>query len=203
MEPAVQGNPPGGPRLIGVLDIQGDVEKHVAALRKAGAPSIRVKTVESLERVSGLVIPGGESTTIGMLLERFELMEPLRARILAGMPVFGTCAGVILLAREIEGSPQPRLGGLDVAVRRNAYGRQVDSFESTVPVPAVGGDPVRAVFIRAPAITAVGPGVEVMAVVDSAPVLVREGKILGATFHPELTDDTRIHSLFLDMVARG
>jgi len=184
---------------IGVLALQGDVPEHIKALEEAGANAVPVKTVERLKEVDGLVIPGGESTTVGMLLERFELMEPLRRRVAEGMPLFGTCTGLILMAREIEGSPQPRIGCLDVAVRRNAYGRQVDSFETDVPAPALGEEPLRAVFIRAPQVTRVEPGVEVLAESEAGPILVRQGRMLGATFHPELTGDRRVHSLFVEM----
>ena len=185
---------------VGVLDIQGDVPEHIRALETAGAEAVRVKTREALDAVDGLVIPGGESTTVGMLLERFELMEPLRERVAQGMPLFGTCTGLILMAKEIEGSRQPRIGCLDVAVRRNAYGRQVDSFESDVNVAGVPGEPVRAVLIRAPQITRVDPGVEVLAEGETGPLLVRSGKLLGATFHPEMTNESRIHELFVRMV---
>lgn len=161
---------------------------------------LTVRTPEELERVRGLVIPGGESTTVGMLLERFGLMEPLRDRIRSGMPVFGTCAGLILLAKEIEGSSQPRIGVLDVCVRRNAYGRQVDSFETDLSIPALGPEPIRAVFIRAPAVLSAAPGVEVLASNGEYPVLLREGAVLAASFHPELTADARIHALFVAMV---
>ena len=187
---------------IGVLALQGDVPEHVRALEAAGATAVPVKTRAQLERVEGLVIPGGESTTVGMLLERFGLMEPLRERVAGGMPLFGTCTGLILMAREIEGSGQPRIGCLDVTVKRNAYGRQVDSFEADVAVPEVGGEPVHAVFIRAPQVTRVAPEVEVLAEGEAGPVVVRQGKLLGATFHPELTGDTRLHALFVRM-ARG
>ena len=172
---------------------------HLRALEAAGAEAVPVKTAEALERVDGLVIPGGESSTVGMLLERFGLMEPLRARIRDGMPVFGTCTGLILLAKEIEESRQPRIGTMDVTVRRNAYGRQVDSFEADVPAPALGEVPVRAVFIRAPRVTQVREGVEVLAETEAGAVLVRQGNMLGATFHPELTDDRRIHTLFVEI----
>lgn len=187
---------------IGVLALQGDVVEHERALRRAGADAARVRRVEELGDVDGLVIPGGESTTVGMLLERFGLMEPLRQRIREGMPVFGTCTGVILLAREIEGSRQPRIGAMDISVERNAYGRQVDSFETDVPVPEIGSEPVRAVFIRAPQIKSVSPEVEVLANGERGPLLVRQGKLLGATFHPELTDDPRVHELFVRMVRK-
>ncbi|MFN3652833.1 MAG: pyridoxal 5'-phosphate synthase glutaminase subunit PdxT [Armatimonadota bacterium] len=185
---------------IGVLAIQGDVPEHVRSLQAAGARAVPVKTRAALEQVDGLVIPGGESTTVGMLLERFDLMEPLRRRIQDGLPVFGTCTGVILLANEIEGSTQPRIGTMDIAVRRNAYGRQVDSFEADVEAPALETGAMHAVFIRAPQITRAGTGVEVLARTEAGPVLVRQGRMLGATFHPELTEDTQIHSLFVRMV---
>jgi 5'-phosphate synthase pdxT subunit len=188
---------PGG--RIGVLALQGDVPEHQRALRAAGAEAARVRRAGELADLDGLVIPGGESSTVGMLLERFGLLEPLLARIAAGLPVFGTCTGIILLAREIEGSTQPRLGCMDLTVRRNAYGRQVDSFETTVVAPAVGADPLRAVFIRAPQVVRAGPGVETLAATADGPVLVREGRLLGATFHPELTDDLRVHQYFLGM----
>lgn len=184
---------------IGVLALQGDVREHIHSLEAAGATALPVKTEAVLREVDSLVIPGGESTTVGMLLERFGLMEPLRERIDAGMPVFGTCTGLILLAKEIEGSQQPRIGRMDIAVRRNAYGRQVDSFESDISIEAVGTDPVRAVFIRAPKVTETQKGVEVLACTEDGPVLVRQGNLLGATFHPELTTDSRIHQLFVEM----
>lgn len=188
---------------IGVLALQGDVREHVQALQAAGAHTTTVRTREGLEAVDGLVIPGGESTTVGMLLERYDLMEPLRRRIAEGLPVFGTCTGMILLAREIEGSPQPRIGCMDISVRRNAYGRQVDSFETEVTVPVVGEAPVPAVFIRAPQVTHAGPEVETLAETDAGPVLVRQGKLLAASFHPELTEDRRIHELFIRMTAES
>jgi 5'-phosphate synthase pdxT subunit len=185
---------------IGVLALQGDVREHRQALEAAGAATTEVRTLDGLNAVDGLVIPGGESTTVGMLLERYGLMEPLRNRIEAGMPIFGTCTGMILLAREIEGSPQPRLGTMDLAVRRNAYGRQVDSFESHIDAPILGADPLPAVFIRAPSIIAQSPKVETLAQCDGSPVLVRQGHMLAAAFHPELTDDRRVHELFVRMV---
>jgi pyridoxal 5'-phosphate synthase pdxT subunit len=187
---------------IGVLALQGDVPEHLRALEEAGAEAVPVKTREALAQVDGLVIPGGESTTVGMLLERFDLMEPLRRRVAAGMPLFGTCTGLILMAREIEGSGQPRIGCMDVAVRRNAYGRQVDSFETAVSAPALGEEPLPAVFIRAPQVTRVEPGVEVLAETEAGPVLVRQGRMLGAAFHPELTGDRRVHALFVEMTRK-
>ncbi|HTE17163.1 MAG TPA: pyridoxal 5'-phosphate synthase glutaminase subunit PdxT [Armatimonadota bacterium] len=187
---------------IGVLALQGDVGAHLRALEGVGAVATPVKTPEELAGVAGLVIPGGESTTVGMLLERFGLMEPLRERIQQGLPVFGTCTGLILMAMEIEGSDQPRIGCMDVAVRRNAYGRQVDSFEAPVDAPVLGAEPVQAVFIRAPRVTRVEPNVEVLAETEAGPVLVRQGSMLAASFHPELTDDRRIHALFVEMTRK-
>lgn len=185
--------------LIGVLALQGDVQEHVAALERAGARTTTVKTRERLDEVDGLVIPGGESTTIGMLLERFELMEPLRARIDGGMPLFGTCAGLILMAREIVGSGQRRIGSLDVTVERNAYGRQVDSFETKIHASVTGEEAVPAIFIRAPKIANLGSDVEVLAETEDGPVLVRQARQLASTFHPELTADSRIHAYFVLM----
>lgn len=187
---------------IGVLAIQGDVPEHLRALEEAGAEARKVRTAAELAEVDALVIPGGESTTIGMLLERFGVMEPLRRRIAEGMPLLGTCAGLILMAKEIEGSDQPRIGCMDVAVLRNAYGRQVDSFEADLEAPVLGEEPLHAVFIRAPQVTRVDPGVEVLADSEAGPVLVRQGRLLGATFHPELTPDRRVHRLLVE-VAKG
>jgi 5'-phosphate synthase pdxT subunit len=187
---------------VGVLALQGDVREHLLALSDAGADPVPVKTAGDLARVDGLVIPGGESTTIGKLLGIFGLLEPLRARIADGMPAYGSCAGMILLAdRVLDGKPgQPLVGGLDVAVRRNAFGRQVDSFESDVEVRGVDGGPVHAVFIRAPWVEECGPGVEVLASVGGHPVAVRQGPLLATSFHPELTGDRRVHALFVETV---
>lgn len=170
------------------------MREHLAAVAGAGAVGVPVRTREELERVDALIIPGGESTTVGRLLERFELMEPVRRRAEEGMPLFGTCTGLILMAREIRGSDQPRLGLLDVEVERNAFGRQVDSFEVDLKVSALGDPPMRAVFIRAPRVTRVGPGVEVLASLSEGAVLVRQGNLMGCAFHPELTGDTRLHA---------
>jgi pyridoxal 5'-phosphate synthase pdxT subunit len=188
---------------IGVLALQGDVREHLAAVARAGGVGVPVKTREALESVEALIIPGGESTTVGKLLDRFELMEPLRRRAEAGMPLFGTCTGLILMAREIAGSEQPRLGLLDVEVERNAFGRQLDSFEADLEIPSLGEPPVRAVFIRAPRITRTGPEVEVLASVPEGAVLVRQGRLLGCAFHPELTDDARIHTWVVRMAAEA
>lgn len=184
----------------GILAIQGDVREHEAMLESAGAIVIQVRQRHELDAVDALVLPGGESTTIGKLLDRFELLDPLRGRVREGLPVFGTCAGLILLADEVAGrDPAPhRIGGLDVTVERNAYGRQRDSFEADVDV--IGLDaPVRAAFIRAPVIERAGQEVEVLASWEGRPVLVRQGNILASSFHPEVTGDDRLHRMVLDM----
>lgn len=201
----------GAAPVIGVLALQGAVREHVAMLERAGARAIPVRRASELSEVDGLVLPGGESTTMSRLLETFELLEPVRARIADGMPAFGSCAGMILLARQVlDGRPdQQQLGGLDVVVRRNAFGRQVDSFESELDFAGVG--PVHAVFIRAPWVEKVGDGVDVLATVAGAPgeddrtariVAVRQGAVLATAFHPELTGDERVHRLFVDIVAQ-
>lgn len=182
---------------IGVLAFQGDFQRHFELLLSMGSDVRYVRTAAEISAVDGLVIPGGESTTIGKLLSRFGLMEPIRRRIAERMPVFGTCAGAILLAKEIEGSDQDRLGVMDIAVTRNAYGRQIESFEADVEVPSISGEPVRGVFIRAPIITATGSGVEVLGSFEDRPVVVRQGNLLVATFHPELAGDGRLHAIFL------
>jgi pyridoxal 5'-phosphate synthase pdxT subunit len=185
---------------IGVLALQGDVREHMSALESAGATPVEVKTVDQLEEVDALVVPGGESTTIGKLLDRFELLEPLKERAHEGMPLFGTCAGLILMANEIIGGKDAphRLGVMDIGVRRNAYGRQVDSFESELDVNGLD-DPFIAVFIRAPVIERVGKGVEILATSDDVPVLVRQGNLLASSFHPEMTGDARLHEVFVEI----
>ncbi|MDQ4126076.1 MAG: pyridoxal 5'-phosphate synthase glutaminase subunit PdxT [Actinomycetota bacterium] len=186
---------------VGVLALQGDFREHARALEDAGATAMIVKTPDALAGVDALVMPGGESTTIGKLLDRFELLEPLRERAGAGMPLYGTCAGLILMAKEIEG-PQDaphRLGLMGVAVRRNGYGRQVDSFETDLDVSGLD-EPYRAVFIRAPVVERTGDEVEVLAEVDGKPVLLRQGAMLASTFHPEMTGDNRVHEMFVGMV---
>ncbi|MGQ9732236.1 MAG: pyridoxal 5'-phosphate synthase glutaminase subunit PdxT [Candidatus Zipacnadales bacterium] len=186
---------------IGVLALQGDFAEHLAILQQLDCQPEPVKTRTAIEACDGLVIPGGESTTIGTLIQRFGLEEPICALHEAGKPIFGTCAGLILLAKHIIGSHQWRLGYLDVAVERNAYGRQVDSFETTLKVHGIEGAPVRAVFIRAPVIRETYGACEVLAVFDGQPVLVRQGQILGGSFHPELVNEKRIHQYFLEMCA--
>jgi 5'-phosphate synthase pdxT subunit len=182
----------------GILAIQGDSDAHAAALRRIGADPVRVLHEKDLDGLDALVLPGGESTTIAKGLERLGLYEPLRAFALAGGPVLGTCAGAILLARQVENHPVRSLGVVDVVAVRNAYGTQVDSFAAPVdPGAAVGLEGLRCVFIRAPRLREPGPEVEVLARVDGAPVLLRQGNRLAATFHPELTDDPRVHALLL------
>jgi 5'-phosphate synthase pdxT subunit len=189
---------------IGVLALQGDVAEHLRALGHAGARASTVRRPGELEAVDGLVIPGGESTTIWKLAEIFELAEPLRKRVAGGLPAFGSCAGMIMLAARLTGaaSGQETLGAIDVTVQRNAFGRQVDSFESDLDISGVPGPPYRAVFIRAPWVTQTGPDVEVLATdpVTGRIVAVRQGPVLATAFHPELTGDGRIHELFVNMV---
>ncbi|WP_018500107.1 pyridoxal 5'-phosphate synthase glutaminase subunit PdxT [Parafrankia discariae] len=187
---------------IGVLALQGDVREHVRALRGAGADAGEVRRAGELAELDGLVLPGGESTTIGRLLRVFDLLEPLRAAVAGGLPVFGSCAGMILLAQDvIDGRPgQPLIGGLDVVVRRNAFGRQVESFETDLLVEGVDGPAVHAVFIRAPWVEKAGDGVEVLARVGDRPVAIRQGPLLATSFHPELTGDIRVHRLFVEIV---
>jgi len=186
---------------VGVLGLQGDVREHHASLRAAGADVVRVRRPAELDDVDGLVIPGGESTTIGKLLVTFDLLEPLQKRIRDGMPAFGSCAGMILLAdRVLDGTAdQVSVGGIDMTVRRNAFGRQVDSWEGDL---AFGGvdDPVHGVFIRAPWVEDCGDDVEVLARAADRIVAVRQGPLLATAFHPELTGDPRVHALFADIV---
>ncbi len=187
--------------MVGVLAMQGAFREHALAVSACGCAVTEVRHAADLERIRALIIPGGESTAIGRLLQAFGLGEELKARIEAGLPVFGTCAGAILLAKEIVGSDQFRLGVMDIRVRRNAYGRQVDSFEVPLEIPVLGDAPFPGVFIRAPQIEAVAPGVEVLASYQGKVVLARQGKLLAATFHPELTPDLRVHRYFLEMAS--
>lgn len=186
---------------VGVLALQGAVREHLEALRRVGIEGLEVRTPQEVEASEALVIPGGESTTIGKLVVRYGLQEPIRQLAKSGRPLLGTCAGMILMATHIEGGVlnQPSLGLMDIVVARNAFGRQVDSFEADLHFAGVNGGPARAVFIRAPIIKSVGPGVEVLARHTGHIVAAREGKLLALSFHPELTDDTRIHEYFLAM----
>ena len=192
--------------VIGVLALQGDVREHLAALAALGADPLAIRRPEELAAVSGLVLPGGESTTMVKLAARSALLDPLRAAVRAGLPAYGSCAGMILLADRILDAPpdQETVGGMDVTVRRNAFGRQVDSFESDVDLGLAGG-PLRAVFIRAPWVEEAGEGVEVLGRVvggaaDGRIVAVRQGNLVATSFHPELTGDRRVHALFVDIV---
>ncbi len=170
-------------------------------LCEIGAEPVEVRRVEQLQHIDGLIIPGGESTTIGKLLVSYHMLEPLKHLIASGQPVWGTCAGLILLAKDIGGLRQPLIGALDVRVRRNAFGRQLDSFETDISMPEIAAEPLHAVFIRAPLVESVGAGVQVLgALVDGTIVAVRQGNLLGTSFHPELTGDARFHRYFLAMV---
>ena len=193
--------------LVGVLALQGDVREHEVALAACGVATRRLRTVEDLEGIQALVVPGGESTTMSQLALRWGLMEPLRHLVRGGLPAYGSCAGMIMLADRVEGGrdDQETIGGLDVTVRRNAFGRQVDSFETDVVIPVLGETPVHAVFIRAPWVESVGPGVEILGTVTSEHgagriVAVQQGHLLATSFHPELTGDTRFHAHFVEMV---
>jgi 5'-phosphate synthase pdxT subunit len=186
---------------VGVLALQGDVVEHVQALERAGAHVTEVRTPADLARVAALVVPGGESTTVIRLLERFGLTRPIVDRVRAGMPFWGTCMGMIVAAHDVADLAQPTLDLIDVTVRRNAFGRQVDSAEVELAIPALGGAPFPAVFIRAPWVERTGPAVETLAERDGHAVMVRQGSVLGTSFHPELTGDDRVHAYFLRMMA--
>ena len=187
---------------VGVLALQGDVREHAAALIDLGADAVEVRRPEQLAAVDALIVPGGESTTMSRLLDTSGLREPVGERLADGMPAFGTCAGMIMLASEIlDGRPdQQPLAAIDIAVRRNAFGRQVDSFETDLDVAGVGGEAMHAVFIRAPIVERVGAGVEVLADVEGRPVVCRQGPVLVAAFHPEIAGEYRLHELFLRAV---
>lgn len=185
--------------LIGVLALQGDVEKHVEMVEKCGARALRVRFVDELDIVDGLIIPGGESTTVGKLMARYGIDKKIIERASEGMPVFGTCTGMILLSKEIVGSDQHRLGLMDSKILRNAFGRQVDSFEADLDIDCIAGEPIRAVFIRAPYALSVGDDVEVLARCEDKIVLFKQGNLLAAAFHPEVTDDCRIHEFFINL----
>lgn len=190
---------------VAVVAMQGDFQKHIEMLTRLGADAYAARMPTDIARADGVVLPGGESTTIGKLLARYRVDDALREAAGQDKPIYGTCAGLILLAREIaagtgERGGQPTLGLLDAVVARNAFGRQVDSFETALNVPALGADPLRAVFIRAPYVVESGPSVETLATYDGKTVFVRQGMILGSAFHPELTDDDRAHRLFLSMM---
>jgi pyridoxal 5'-phosphate synthase pdxT subunit len=196
--------------VVGVLALQGDVREHLAALAECDVVARPVRRPTELAEVDALVLPGGESTTIDKLSRTFDLREPILDRIKHGMPAYGSCAGMILLADRVVDAVDGQLtfGGIDMTVRRNAFGRQVESFEEDLPFEGVEGEPVRAVFIRAPWVEEVAPDVEVLAKVESGPaegriVAVRQGNLLATSFHPEITGDTRVHRLFVEMVRRA
>ncbi|MGH9167809.1 MAG: pyridoxal 5'-phosphate synthase glutaminase subunit PdxT [Acidimicrobiia bacterium] len=187
---------------MGVLALQGDFREHAAVLRRLGAEVVLVRKPEELEGLDGLVIPGGESTTIGRLASLYGLLGPLRRQIGAGLPTLGTCAGMIFLSGGVTEGEQPQLGVLDMVVERNAFGRQAESFEDQVEVEGLD-EPIQAIFIRAPWVAKVGADVEVLAEARGHPVVVRQGKVLGIAFHPELTDDPRIHQMLLALTEEG
>ncbi|MEU9235382.1 pyridoxal 5'-phosphate synthase glutaminase subunit PdxT [Streptomyces subrutilus] len=191
--------------VIGVLALQGDVREHLIALAAADAVARPVRRPEELAEVDALVIPGGESTTMSKLAVLFGMLQPLRERVAAGMPVYGTCAGMIMLADKLlDGrEDQETLGGIDMIVRRNAFGRQNESFEAEIDFAGVEGGPVQGVFIRAPWVESVGAAAEVLATYDGHTVAVRQGNVLATSFHPELTGDDRVHAYFVDMVRAG
>ena len=186
---------------VGVLALQGDIEEHLAALRACKADAVRVKTVDDLQRVDGLIIPGGESTAVANLLERFGLAKPIVERAKAGMAVWGTCMGMIVMAEKVAGAKQPTLGLLHVEVKRNAFGRQNESAEELLEVEGFDGKPFPGVFIRSPWIESAWGGAHILAYFEGKGVMVWQNNLLGTSFHPELTDDLRIHKYFLEMVA--
>ena len=186
-------------RRVGVLALQGDVREHLRILETLDVEAVPTKKPAQLGDIDGLVIPGGESTTIGKMAVRFDLLDPLRNSIDAGLPVYGTCAGMIFLAGAVTEGDQPLLGALDVVVKRNAFGRQNESFEADLDITGLD-DPFHAIFIRAPWIEKVGSEVEILSTVDDHPVMVRQGNLLATSFHPELTGDGRIHQMFLDSI---
>ncbi len=192
------------PARIGVLAVQGAVREHVAAIRSVGAEPVEVRLPRDLVDLDALILPGGESTAMRRLIDAYGLRQPIASLARAGAAMLGTCAGMILLADRSADGEAPVFGLLDVEVRRNAYGRQLDSFEAQLDIPAIGDEPLHGIFIRAPVVTDVGPGVEVLARdPDGRPVAVRQGRVIATAFHPELSGDRRIHQLLADLVAEG
>ncbi|MDD4238855.1 MAG: pyridoxal 5'-phosphate synthase glutaminase subunit PdxT [Desulfotomaculaceae bacterium] len=183
---------------VGVLALQGAFMEHQKVLAACGVETEQIRKPEQLAKISALVIPGGESTTMGKLLNEFNLLEPIKKLGEQGLPIFGTCAGMILMAKKIAGSTQPRLGLMDITVERNAFGRQVDSFEADLDIPVLGAEPFRAVFIRAPYILSVENSVEALTSFGEKIIFARQGRFLAAAFHPELTGDLRVHRYFLE-----
>jgi 5'-phosphate synthase pdxT subunit len=186
--------------IIGVLALQGAVEPHIKMLKQLGVDATAVRSPEEIDQIDGLIIPGGESTTVGKLMARYGIDKKIIIRAKEGMPIMGTCTGMILLAKEIVESAQLRLGLIDCAILRNAFGRQVDSFEADLSIDKIGEPAYRAVFIRAPYALKTGDNVNVLARHNGRAVLIRQGNLLGCAFHPELTDDTRVHEYFLQLV---
>ncbi len=187
---------------IGILALQGDFEKHKEHLIKLKVNTRIIKNSEDLKGLDGLILPGGESTTIGKLSVRFNLIEPIKEMIQKGLPVFGTCAGAILLAKGIEGPEQIKFGVMDITITRNAYGRQVDSFETDINIDAISEHPLRCVFIRAPIISKTGINVKIIGKYKSNPILVQENNMLAGTFHPELTENLAVHEYFLNIIRK-
>ena len=183
---------------VGILALQGDVREHIEILRKLNAESVKVKLPQDLEDIDALIIPGGESTTIGMLIKKYNLDTKIREKYTKGMPIYGTCAGAILLAKNIENSRQPKLSLIDIEIERNAYGRQAESFEAELNIKKIGK--FKGIFIRAPIVKTVYDGVEILAEHNNFPVMIKQDNILITTFHPELTNDLRVHKYFLNMV---
>jgi 5'-phosphate synthase pdxT subunit len=189
---------------IGVLAVQGAVREHVAAIHEIGGEPVEVRLPRDLVDLDALILPGGESTTMRKLIDEYGLRDPIAALARGGAPMLGTCAGMILLAERIDDGDEPVFGLLDIAVRRNGYGRQLDSFEADIDVPALGDEPIHGVFIRAPVVADVGPRAEVLARdPDGQPVAIRQGRVLATCFHPELTGDRRMHRLLAQLVAEG
>lgn len=185
---------------VGVLALQGDYHKHRETLKRLGVDPALVRTPDEVRELDGLIIPGGESTTVGKLMRRYGVDEAILEKVEQGMALYGTCTGLILMAKDIEDSDQFRLGLLDITIRRNAFGRQIDSFETDLRIDEFGPEPLHAVFIRAPYITEIRDGVQSLAEIDGKSVFVRKGKLLASAFHPELTDDTRMHEYFLGTI---
>lgn len=186
---------------IGILALQGSVKEHFEIVKKCGVKPVLVKLPRDLEDINALIIPGGESTTLGKLMKEYGLDKTIKRRYEEGMPIYGACAGAILLAKEIIGSKQPKLGLMDISIKRNDYGRQIDSFEADLNI--FDGKPFRGLFIRAPVIDSFHNGCRILAEFGNKPVLIEQGNLLASTFHPELTDDLRVHKYFIEMVDRS
>ena len=188
---------------VGVLALQGAFREHRKLLKDCGVSSREIRKPEQLKGIDGIIIPGGESTSIGKLMDRYGFIQPIKEMAQEGLPVFGTCAGLVLLAKDIDGSSQPRLGLMDMEVVRNGFGRQVESFEADLDISVLGFNPFRGVFIRAPYIKNISPNIGILASYNDKIVFARQGNLLACSFHPELTDDRRVHRYFLDMVEQG